>query len=99
MTFRNMIATAALLNVKNFLSLKFKDPERVEEYVRSGMLYHGEIPFLYRAFLPSDVPCSKEKGGYKVVSKCIRLFTEQPGAHSPRLAADLSRTNRSSIPC
>ena len=76
MTFRNMIATTALLNVKNFLSLKFKDPERVEEYVRSGILYYGEIPFLYRAFLPSDVPCPKEKGGYKVVSRDLRLLTE-----------------------
>jgi hypothetical protein len=99
MTFRNMIATTALINVKNFLVLKFKDPERVEEYVKSGLLYYGEIPFLYRAFQPSDIPCSKEKGGYKVVSTNPRSITERPRAHSPRLAVDLSRTSRLLTPC
>ena len=75
MTFHNMIGTAALVNVKSFLD-KFKDPERVEEYVRSSLLYHGEIPFLYRVFEPSAVPSSKEKGGYKVVSRYPYLLTE-----------------------
>ena len=76
MTFRNMIGTAALVNVKSFLD-KFKDPECVEEYVRSGLLYHGEIPFLYHVFKPSDVPSSKEKGGYKVVSRYPYLLSGQ----------------------
>ena len=71
-----MIATTALINVKNLLVLKFKDPKRVEEYVKSGLLYYGEIPFLYRAFQPSDIPCSKEKGGYKVVSTNPCSITE-----------------------
>ena len=49
---KKKIRTAALVNVKSFLD-KFKDPERVEEYVRSSLLYHREIPFLYRVFKPS----------------------------------------------
>ena len=93
-----MIATTALFNVKNFLD-KFKDPERVEEYVKSGLLYYGEIPFLYLAFQPSDVPCLKEKGGYKVVSSYPHLLTKRPRAHFSRLAVDLSKTSRSSTPC
>jgi hypothetical protein len=76
MIFRNLIATTAIINVKNFLTLKFKNPDRIEEYVRSGVLYYGEIPFLYRAFEPSAVPSSKEKGGYKVVSRYLRLLTK-----------------------
>ena len=67
MAFRNMIGTTALLNVKSFLD-KFKGPERVEAYVKAGLLYYGEIPLLYRIFEPSAVPSTKEKGGYKVVS-------------------------------
>ena len=81
MTFRNMIGTAALVNVKSFLD-KFKDPERIEEYVRLSLLYHGEIPFLYRVFEPSAVPSSKEKGGYKVVSRYPYLLTKRPGLRS-----------------
>ena len=85
MAFRNMIGTTALINIKSFLD-KFKDPERVEEYVRAGLLYYGEIPFLYRVFEPSAIPSSKEKGGYKVVSSypCLLTMTERPTAHSPQ---------------
>ena len=81
MTFRNLIGTTALVNVKGFLD-KFKDPERIEAYVKSGLIYHGEIPFLYRVFEPSDVPSPKEKGGYKVVSRYPSLPTERPRTHS-----------------
>ena len=99
MTFCNMIGTTALINVKSFLD-KFKDPERVEEYVRSGLLYHGEIPFLYRVFEPSDVPSSKEKGGYKVVSRYTYLAAKQPGAYLiRRLAVDHFKINRLSTQC
>ena len=67
MSFRSAIGTTALINVKTFLD-KFKKPEQVEEYVKSGLIYYGEIPFLYRVFEPLAVRSSKEKGGYKVVS-------------------------------
>ena len=76
MIFRNMITTTAIINVKNFLTLKFKNPEHIEEYVKVGLLYYGEIPFLYRAFEPSAIPCSKEKGGYKVVSGYLCLLAK-----------------------
>ena len=67
MSFRSVIGTTALINVKTFLETKFKSPELVAEYVKSGLIYYGEIPFLYRVFEPSAVCSSKEKGGYKVV--------------------------------
>ena len=80
MAFRNVIGTTALVNVKAFLD-KFKDAERVEAYVRAGLIYHGEIPFLYRVFEPSDVPSPREKGGYKVVSKFSSLSAERLRVH------------------
>ena len=95
MTFRNLIGTTALANVKGFLD-KFKDPERTEAYVKSGLIYYGEIPFLYRVFEPSDVPSPKEKGGYKVVSKYLSLLTERPRAH---LSLDSQRTFSKSTDC
>ena len=66
MTFRNLIGTTALIYIKAFLD-KFKTPERVEEYVKSGIIYYGEIPFLFRVFEPTAVRSSSERGGYKVV--------------------------------
>ena len=66
MSFRNTIANAALTNVQTFLARY--TPEKTEEYVQSAMLYHCEVPFLYRVFTPTGVPTRKEKGGYKVVS-------------------------------
>jgi hypothetical protein len=68
MNIRNLIGTTALINVKAFLD-KFKKPELIAEYVKSGLIYYGEIPFLYRVFKPLGVRSSKEKGGYKVVSR------------------------------
>ena len=81
MTFRNLIRMMALVNIKGFLG-KFKDLECIEAYVKSGLIYHGEIPFLYCVFKPSDVPSPKEKGGYKVVSRYPSLLTKQPRTHS-----------------
>lgn len=77
MSFRNIIANAALANVQSFLK-KFGEPELVEKYVRTGLLYYGEIPFLYRVFETTDVPApkSREKGGYKVVSGFRLLFVK-----------------------
>ena len=69
MSFRSAIGTTALINIKTFLETKFKSPELIAEYVKSGLIYYREIPFLYRVFEPSAVRSSKEKGGYKVV--CI----------------------------
>jgi len=67
-SFRNIIANVALAKVQSFLQ-KY-GPERIEEHVKAGLIYYGEIPFLYRVFKPTDIPApkSKERGGYKVVS-------------------------------
>ena len=43
-------------------------PERIEQYVKLGMIYYGEIPFLYKVFDPMNVRSVKEKSTYKVVS-------------------------------
>lgn len=49
-------------------------PERISEYVKSAMIYYGEIPFLYRVFKPLDVRSKKEKGGYQVVSRPFPFY-------------------------
>ena len=66
MSFRNTVGTAALTNVQNYLTRYTQD--ETEDYVRSALVYHGEVPFLYRVFDPTDIPATKEKGKYKVVS-------------------------------
>ena len=66
MSFRNVISTTALTNVQSYLARYTQD--ETESYVRSGFLYYGEIPFLYRVFDPTNVRSRSEKGGYKVVS-------------------------------
>jgi len=65
-----------LAKVQSFF--KKYEPEQIEEYVRAGLIYYGEIPFLYRVFKPTDVPAprSKERGGYKVVSGSHLLFVK-----------------------
>ena len=80
MSFRSAIGTAALINIKAFLE-KFKTPELVEGYVKSGLIYHGEIPFLYRVFEPLAVRSSTERGKYKVVSVFPPFAVEKSGAH------------------
>ena len=67
MSFRNAVGSTAVMSVQASMQ-KFKSAEHIEEYVKSGLIYYGEIPFLYRTFKPTDVPSTKEKGGYKVVS-------------------------------
>ena len=66
MTFRNTIGNTALTNVQSYLARYTQD--QTESYVQSAVMYHGEIPFLYRVFEPTDIPVKTEKGGYKVVS-------------------------------
>ena len=80
MSFRNIIANTALANVQSFLN-KYDKPELVEEYVRAGLIYYGETPFLYRVFKPTDVPApkSKERGGYKVGGGLHLSFMREPG--------------------
>jgi len=66
MSFRNTIGTTALANTQSYLGRYTRD--ETEEYIRSALIYYGEIPFLYRVFDPTNVRSVKEKGGYKVVS-------------------------------
>lgn len=66
MSFRNTIGNTALANVQSYLTRYTQD--QTESYVQSAVMYHGEVPFLYRVFLPTDIPAVEEKGGYKVVS-------------------------------
>jgi len=75
MSFRNTIGTTALTNIQTYLARYTQD--QTEEYVQSALVYHKEIPFLYRVFDPTDVPSAKEKGGYKVVS------VSHPPQHTP----------------
>ena len=66
MSFRNTIGTTALTNVQSYLTRYTRD--EVEDYVRSGLVHYGEIPFLYRVYERTDVRSKVEKSGYKVVS-------------------------------
>jgi hypothetical protein len=66
MSFRNIIGTTALTVVQGYLA--HHTQEQTEKYVESALVYHGEVPFLYRVFNPTLIPIKKEKGGYKVVS-------------------------------
>ena len=61
MTFRNTIGNTAVTNVQSYLTRYTQD--QTESYVRSAVMYHGEIPFLYRVFKPTNVSAKKEKGG------------------------------------
>ena len=87
------------MNVQTFMR-KFKTPKLVEEYVKSGLIYYGEIPFLFHVFEPTTVRSSKEKGGYKVVSNSPPFQTKQSGAYLlARLTMDCSRTKQFWILC
>lgn len=55
------------MNTQAFMK-KFKSTDLIKGYVKSSLVYYGEIPFLYRVFDPTAVRSSKERGGYKVVS-------------------------------
>jgi len=98
-SFRNSIKSAAVMNVQSFMG-KFKTPEHVAEYVKSALIYYGEIPFLYRVFEPTAVRSVKEKGGYKVVSAFSPFQTQRSKAHSHnRLVMDYSSSKRSLTRC
>ena len=75
MSFRNAISAAALTNVQSFLARFTQD--QIEEYVRSKLLYYGEIPFLYRIFNLTNIHSKVEKGGYKVVSTSLLSWFTQ----------------------
>ena len=101
MSFRNIIGTTALANVQNFLT-RFQTPELIEAYIKAGLFYYGEIPFLYRVFKPTDVPSLKEKGKYKVVSNPPFTLLLTWGSAPDLLARHVmgcSRPNPSSTPC
>ena len=76
MTLRNKIGSTALANVQSYLARY--TPGETEDYVRSALIYYGEIPFLYRVFDPTNVHSSKEKGGYKVVSTLFLIDVPPP---------------------
>ena len=101
MSLQNVIGNAAVVNVQAFFLARYKSPELIAEYVKFSLLYHREIPFLYRVFKPTEVPSKKEKSGYKVVSA-------SPSAEHPipltsrlvtRLAKDCFKTKPFSTPC
>lgn len=76
MTFRNTIARRALENVQAYMN-QFNDIDEAEAYVASAFNYHGEVPFLYRTFKPTDEvepDLMKERGGYKVVSSFVSIL-------------------------
>ena len=75
MSFRNTIGTTALTHVQSYLARYTQDKTR--KHVQSALIYHGEVPFLYRVFEPTNVCAGKEKGGYKVVSVFRRPFLIQ----------------------
>jgi len=75
MSFRHTIGTTALTNVQSYLTRYTHD--QTEDYVRSAIVYYGEVPFLYRVFDPTNVCSRKEKGGYKVVSMFRPLLPAQ----------------------
>ena len=76
MSFQNTIESTAVMKVQASMQ-KFESAGHIEEYVKSSLIYYGEIPFLYHMFKPMDVPSTKEKGGYKVVSASSSFWTEQ----------------------
>ena len=90
MTFRNTIGVEALNNVQAFLKNLKDGPTGVAEYVRSGMIYYKEIPFLYRVFKPTTVrtKSKKEEGGYVVVSAILFLLSIK---HDPQPITRLAK--------
>ena len=89
MSFRNKIGHTALTNVQCYLTRYTRD--QTEEYVRSVLVYYGEVPFLYQVFNPTNVRSSKEKGRYQVV--CVlhpAPSTQRP--HFNRFVTGSSKT-------
>ena len=73
MNFRNTIANTAVINIQTFMA-RHKTPDLISEYTRTGLLYYGEIPFLYCVFECTHVSSKKERGGYKVVGATFPFF-------------------------
>ena len=96
MTFQNTIGNTAVTNVQSYLTRYTQD--QTESYVRSAVMYHGEIPFLYRVFKPTNVSAKKEKGGYKVVS-AIRPPWFARCSHYHRRGMGFFNTKQLSTPC
>ena len=68
------------------------DVHKTEAYVASAFSYHGEIPFLYREFRPTEKAEPdpiKEPGGFKVV--------RNPVCHPHIIPRLTSQTNRSAV--
>lgn len=89
MTLRNKIGSTALANVQSYLTRY--TPDQTEDYVRSALIYYGEVPFLYRVFDPTNVRSSKEMGGYKVV-RVLRSVQRVSHLHFHRSAMGSSST-------
>lgn len=69
MSFRNVIAKRASENVQAYM--KHFNVDETEQYVTSAFSYHGEIPFLYHTFQPTEKVepnLKKEPSGFKVIS-------------------------------
>ena len=87
------------MNVRTFLTDKLKTPDAIGQYVKSAMIYYGEIPFLYSVFDITNVRSAKEKGGYAVVSR-FTPYPNTPGltpTHRPVTVC--SDNKQSSTPC
>jgi hypothetical protein len=79
MSFRNNVARRAQENVQAYM--KRFDVHKTEAYVASAFSYHGEVPFIYRVFQPTDTvepDLEREPGGFKVVSELVLLSVQSP---------------------
>ena len=79
MTFRNAVARHAMENVQAYM--KHFNIHEMEAYIASAFSYHGEIPFLYRVFQPTDVAelnPKQEPGGFKVVHYLVEFSMRPP---------------------
>jgi len=86
MSFRNTIGRTALTNVQSYLTRYTRD--QTKDYVRSALVYYGEIPFLYRVFDATNVRSAKEKSGYKVVCTLCSMLL---GMFKPRVFTGSAR--------
>ena len=58
-------------------------PERIEQYVKSGMIYYGEIPSPYKVFDPMNVHSVKEKKHLQGRKWIIPFCLNTPGSLPP----------------
>jgi hypothetical protein len=79
MSFRNTVARRAQENVQAYM--KQFDVHKTEAYIASAFSYHGEIPFLYRVFQPTEIvepDLEREPSRFKVVSNSVPLSVQSP---------------------